>query len=109
MQHAPDIDVICPFNVEDEIRKAPQASAAYPRKRELMPVTRRAGAGMDGDAPIGRLQSIDEPQCRIGSGFSNIMFDGFFNIPPSRLARDYPFAAHSASAVLTWMAYARDA
>ena len=117
VQPPPDIDVIYAFNVEYQIRIASQFSAAQPRKGELMRVSRGAQARMIGNTSIGRLQGLDESQCRVRSGFFDVMINGCLDIPPSQPARHYSLGAHSTSAlrsglrsgfVFTWPAYGRE-
>lgn len=63
MQHAPDIDVVSPLDIEHQIgitlnRPAPEAWQV-----QLITIAHRAGGGMTSDVQEGPLQHIDKRQC----------------------------------------------
>ena len=94
MEHTPDIDVIITLNVEDEVGIASQDATAQPWKAKLIGVPRRASGRMVGNRTVRGLQSVNEAEGNVGSGFANVVVDCRFYVSSCGFARPDGFPTH---------------
>lgn len=95
MKHAPNVYVIKPLNVKDEMRVARQRPSSKTREIQLVSITGRARGGMPADVNVCLLQGIDQPQGRLLSILGQIVRDGLVHIPIGQRTRDDRLAPHS--------------
>lgn len=97
MKNAPDVDMIFPLKIENEIRKTRRLAAAQSRQIQLMGVSRRTCRGPCRNQSICSLKRIDEAHGNVRARLFRIMVRSFIDIPPGRCARDHWFASHFAA------------
>lgn len=88
MQHAPNVDVVGPFDMENPIGTPRQRPAAQARQVQFVRVAGQAGRRVAADVAIGLLQGVDESRrCRPGI-LSQVVRDGLVDVPGGLLTRD---------------------
>lgn len=62
IQHAPDVDVVGPFDVENQMGIPRQRLAAQTRQVQFVRVAGRAACGAAADVAVGLFQGVDESE-----------------------------------------------
>ena len=96
MQDAPDVDMIVPLDIEDEVGKSRDPAGAEARQFQLMRKSRRSRAGLCGNGAKGGFERTDEVQRNIGPGRFGIMIDRRLDILTSQGAGNDGLCAHLA-------------
>ena len=94
MEDAPDVDVLCAFHVEDQVRKALQGPTSQTWKIQLVSVSRRPCGRMASHVGVGMLERIDKAQCNMLPGLAQVVIYGLFGIPDGSRTRDHGLVGH---------------
>lgn len=70
MKHAPNIDMVAPLDVEDQMRILTQRPETQPWKVQFMSASGEAGTWMTADMAVCPLQFINEAKRSFGSIFA---------------------------------------
>ena len=76
MQQPPDIDMIFPIDVEDQVKEMFQRPATHAGQLEFKRVAGRTAFGMMRDMPVCLFKGIDETQRDLIAGLLEVMIHG---------------------------------
>lgn len=94
MQQAPDIDVVGPLDIEDQVGMPPEAQVPQIGDLQLEGMARRAGTGMLHHQTVGLLEFIDQAMGHVRAGLPQIVIDDVPDILTRPFARDNRLRAH---------------
>ena len=94
MQQPPDIDMIFPIDVEDQVKEMFQRPATHAGQLEFKRVAGRTAFGMMRDMPVCLFKGIDETQRDLIAGLLEVMIHGLQEIQVRPGAPDDGLDAH---------------
>lgn len=100
MKHAPDVDVIRPFDIKHQIRIPGKRPGAQARQIKLMAVPRRSSGRVPADVRVCLLQRGDHAQGGLRGVLGDVVRQGIINILLGPLTRDDRLDAHALWRVL---------
>jgi len=101
MENAPDVDVIVPLKVKNQIWESCDLASAQPRQFQFVRESGRACRGPGRYDAIGVLECDYETQGNIGTGLIGIIVNRVLDVTASHEARNDGFGAHPATRLLT--------
>ncbi|GAB1382452.1 hypothetical protein MASR1M50_07710 [Burkholderiales bacterium] len=94
MQHAPDVHVAGPLDMEHQIGRARERPGAQAGQAQLVRPPGRARGGLAAEVRIGALQRGDEAQRGFGRVLLQVVGDGIVHIAQRLLPRDDRLGRH---------------
>ena len=92
MQHAPDIDTVVVFEVENqagETRQGPRPQAGHV---QFVGVSRGTRGGLSTDVGVGLLKGLDEVEGHFDGTLTQVILDGPVSVPADQLWRMTAYA-----------------
>lgn len=88
MEHAPDVDMVVSFDIEDEVGKPAEPPAPETLKIIFVGETGRTGSRPLTYRAVGGLKRFGKGSSHVLAGLKNIMIRDFVHVPLGRDARD---------------------
>lgn len=88
MKHAPDVDLLVAFDVEDQVGVAPKRPESQICEPELVRIARGSRRRMACDMRVCLLELVDESQGDLRRGFGQLAIDCLLDIPVGEFPGD---------------------
>ena len=94
MKHAPNVDLIVPLDMEDQVGEPAQRRASKFRQIQFVRISRRSARGITCDMPVGALKGIDEIKRALFAEHCPAIVEGALHIGVCRGAKNDRFIRH---------------
>lgn len=107
MQYAPNIDVVVPLNVEDQMRIFLQRPETQSGKVQFVSISGEASAWMTADMTICLLQRINEAESGFRGIFAQVIVDCLVSVLPGQFTRNNGFGHYRRAPDLVALTFLR--